>query len=187
MDLQILYYTLKYKITSIIVVFTAVSRCHYVRLASLLNIILSRSSHGWRSLKADGAGYGTWDTGCIYPYLPAFCMLTFYMHYQHSLCCSVISYIIICATIPAVKNETIKLPSQIARGFFQVLSLNITITAAMHGTNRVMAINDINTCEGLSNPPDTMSLSPAAPKSLRIIPIIKATDVSLEVLENLLL
>jgi len=67
---------LKYKITSIIVVFTAVSRCHYVRLASLLNIILSRSSHGsWRSLKADGAGYGTWDTGCIYPYLPAFCML----------------------------------------------------------------------------------------------------------------
>lgn len=116
-----------------------------------------------------------------------FACCTFYMHYQHSLCCSVISYIIICATIPAVKNETIKLPSQIARDSFQVLSLNITITAAMHGTNRVMAINDINTCEGLSNPPDTMSLSPAAPKSLRIIPIIKATDVSLEVLENLLL
>lgn len=57
---------------------------------------------------------------------------------------------------------------------FQLLSLNITSMAAMQGTNRVITINDIMVCIGSMG----ILLSPAAPKSLLMIPIIKAVATS---------
>ena len=73
------------------------------------------------------------DTGRIYIYIYQHFayVAAFYMHNQHSLYKPVIPYIINCATIPAVKNEITKLPNHITSDSFHVLSLNITITAAI--------------------------------------------------------
>ena len=76
--------------------------------------------------------------------------------------------------MPPMANAATQDPNQINAPSSLPRSLNITITEAIQGTNKVIVINATIICAG-SN---TIFANPAAPKSRRISPIINTFAVS---------
>lgn len=80
------------------------------------------------------------------------------------------------AVIPPTMKAMTQVEPQMIAASFLVRSLKIIRMDAMQGTKRVMVIRDTTVAMGAKD----MSARPAAPKSRRTMPIIKAVDVYLE-------